>query len=417
MFSLTPEGLETIANYKYKSGDYTALDNILNPAWVWLASFLPRWISPNAVTLTGMILQVLGLLGLLFSSDGRTWRLIACFVTMLAYQTFDALDGKHARNTGQSSPLGALFDHGCDAVVMIFGCLAVEHAIMSPPGSADLEFKWFAFFAFCAPMASFYMAQWEHYHTHLLVTAGCTEAQFLSMGVILVAAFFPSFYRLPWHCNFLPGTFDNATMKIVGGLGTILYSAYLSVCCIARTVKEKKSLSCLLSLTPFFLHHVFACALYSSPAYDHKDYHDHFLMYAIVGMDYGELALRMVIAGLGHMHYPVVHFMTLPYALVALGCASGSPFMNASAGGQSKKWILHYLLLWQIFSLLWTAGDTIAKVCKRLDIPFLAPMPTTNQSKTDSKSQNGSAKPKSPKKVAQRRGSSPASAMRTSKKS
>ena len=30
-------------------------------------------------------------------------------------QTFDAIDGKHARNTNKSSPLGQLMDHGCDA--------------------------------------------------------------------------------------------------------------------------------------------------------------------------------------------------------------------------------------------------------------------------------------------------------------
>lgn len=28
----------------------------------------------------------------------------------------DAIDGKQARRTGTSSPLGELFDHGCDAI-------------------------------------------------------------------------------------------------------------------------------------------------------------------------------------------------------------------------------------------------------------------------------------------------------------
>ncbi len=28
----------------------------------------------------------------------------------------DAIDGKQARRTGSSSPLGELFDHGCDAL-------------------------------------------------------------------------------------------------------------------------------------------------------------------------------------------------------------------------------------------------------------------------------------------------------------
>lgn len=32
------------------------------------------------------------------------------------YSTFDNVDGKQARRTGSSSPLGELFDHGCDAL-------------------------------------------------------------------------------------------------------------------------------------------------------------------------------------------------------------------------------------------------------------------------------------------------------------
>jgi phosphatidylglycerophosphate synthase len=35
---------------------------------------------------------------------------------MFMYQTLDAVDGKQARRTGSSSPLGQLFDHGCDAI-------------------------------------------------------------------------------------------------------------------------------------------------------------------------------------------------------------------------------------------------------------------------------------------------------------
>ena len=38
-------------------------------------------------------------------------------------QTFDAIDGKHARNTKRFSPLGQLMDHGCDAITN--SCVAV----------------------------------------------------------------------------------------------------------------------------------------------------------------------------------------------------------------------------------------------------------------------------------------------------
>jgi phosphatidylglycerophosphate synthase len=44
------------------------------------------------------------------------WVLILCALGLFIYQTLDAIDGKQARRTNSSSPLGELFDHGCDAL-------------------------------------------------------------------------------------------------------------------------------------------------------------------------------------------------------------------------------------------------------------------------------------------------------------
>ena len=35
---------------------------------------------------------------------------------LFIYQSLDAIDGKQARRTKQATPLGELFDHGCDSV-------------------------------------------------------------------------------------------------------------------------------------------------------------------------------------------------------------------------------------------------------------------------------------------------------------
>jgi phosphatidylglycerophosphate synthase len=42
--------------------------------------------------------------------------MIVLIVLTRRYQNLDALDGKQARRTGNSTPLGELFDHGCDAI-------------------------------------------------------------------------------------------------------------------------------------------------------------------------------------------------------------------------------------------------------------------------------------------------------------
>lgn len=40
------------------------------------------------------------------------WTYAYCGIAQFVYQTLDAVDGKHARATKASSPLGQLFDHG-----------------------------------------------------------------------------------------------------------------------------------------------------------------------------------------------------------------------------------------------------------------------------------------------------------------
>ena len=45
-----------------------------------------------------------------------SWCYVLGSFSIFFYQTMDAVDGKQARRTGASSPLGQLFDHGCDAM-------------------------------------------------------------------------------------------------------------------------------------------------------------------------------------------------------------------------------------------------------------------------------------------------------------
>lgn len=48
---------------------------------------------------------------------------------LFIYQTLDATDGKQARRTGTSSPLGELFDHGCDSMTQVFVTLNICYAL------------------------------------------------------------------------------------------------------------------------------------------------------------------------------------------------------------------------------------------------------------------------------------------------
>ena len=77
--------------------------------------------APNLITLVGLALNIVTM-GVFVSYDSAykvdlpTWAYALMAFTVLGYQTLDAVDGKQARRTGSSSPLGQLFDHGCDAM-------------------------------------------------------------------------------------------------------------------------------------------------------------------------------------------------------------------------------------------------------------------------------------------------------------
>ena len=122
---LSEQDLDMIAAYKYKPGAYTHIDDLLTPFWNWAVTLLPMWMAPNLVTF-------IGLAGTCFASllvtsyspglDGDNvprWCSLLFAVALFLYQTLDAIDGKQARRTSSSSPLGQLFDHGCDAAVKV----------------------------------------------------------------------------------------------------------------------------------------------------------------------------------------------------------------------------------------------------------------------------------------------------------
>ncbi|RVX06176.1 Choline/ethanolaminephosphotransferase 1 [Vitis vinifera] len=65
---------------------------------------------------------------------------------------FDAVDGKQARRTNSSSPLGELFDHGCDALACAFETMAFGSTAMCGRTS---------FWFWVISAVPFYCATWE----------------------------------------------------------------------------------------------------------------------------------------------------------------------------------------------------------------------------------------------------------------
>uniref|UniRef100_A0ACD6ALN9 Uncharacterized protein n=2 Tax=Avena sativa TaxID=4498 RepID=A0ACD6ALN9_AVESA len=148
---------------------------------------------PNMITLTGfMFLLTSALLSYIYSPRLDTapprWVHLAHGLLLFLYQTFDAVDGKQARRTSSSSPLGELFDHGCDALACAFEALALGSTLMC--GRLTLCY-------WVVAAVPFYLATWEHFFTNTLILPiinGPTEGLML----IYVSHLFTFFVGAEW---------------------------------------------------------------------------------------------------------------------------------------------------------------------------------------------------------------------------
>lgn len=114
---ITKDGLVNIKNHKYKSGGYSFLDNLMNPFWEGVVKLMPETLAPNMITLIGVIVNIVFYFAMFYYDRTLTaivppWTYLGFGVGLFIYQTLDAIDGKQARRTNSSSPLGQLFDHG-----------------------------------------------------------------------------------------------------------------------------------------------------------------------------------------------------------------------------------------------------------------------------------------------------------------
>ncbi|CCK71772.1 bifunctional diacylglycerol cholinephosphotransferase/ethanolaminephosphotransferase KNAG_0H03580 [Huiozyma naganishii CBS 8797] len=122
--------------------------------------------APNLVTLSGLGFIIVNVLLVLIydpylDTESPRWVYFAHAIGLFIYQTFDGCDGIHARRTGQSGPLGELFDHSIDSI----NATLCNYLFCSMLG---LGYSYSAVYCQFALLFNFYLSTWEEYHTHIL---------------------------------------------------------------------------------------------------------------------------------------------------------------------------------------------------------------------------------------------------------
>jgi ethanolaminephosphotransferase len=183
---LTHDGTTQIKLHQYQPGQYTWLDLKLNPIWTRLTEALPMTLAPNLVSLYGGLHCLVAYLLIWYHAPNfvediaplPTWVLLVNAYCMTLYYTLDCMDGKQARRTNSSSPIGQLFDHGLDCICLL-AHLSIVQAWLQITGTTQAVW----YFGLQATLQfSFFVAQWEEYHTGVLPHAtgqiGVTEVSY-----------------------------------------------------------------------------------------------------------------------------------------------------------------------------------------------------------------------------------------------
>lgn len=122
--------------------------------------------APNVVTLLGFGFIIINVLTVLYlnptlDKEQPRWAYFSYAVGLFLYQTFDACDGTHARRTGQSGPLGELFDHCIDSLNTTLSMYVFCSVVGVGYGFMLLLCQF-------SLLCNFYLSTWEEFHTHKL---------------------------------------------------------------------------------------------------------------------------------------------------------------------------------------------------------------------------------------------------------
>ncbi|XP_046395658.1 cholinephosphotransferase 1 isoform X1 [Ischnura elegans] len=359
---LSPGQLRRLGEHEYHCSSDSLLDPWLNPWWSWLVTKVPLSVAPNTITIVGLAVNILTTLILIFYSpdakaEAPRWAFFVCALGLFIYQSLDAIDGKQARRTGTSSPLGELFDHGCDSISTVF--VAVSACISVQLGYYP---TWMFFQCFCA-MALFYCAHWQTYVSGKLRfgKVDVTEAQITIIFIHLISAVFGSSIwstKIPYlmveiKLPMAVFTFSCAAVAFYNGFNVIINGG------VGKNGSTVAGTSVLSPVIPFGLVIVPAYIIYRKSI--EGVYENNPVLYILAfGLVTSKVTNRLVVA---HMTKNEMEY--LDSALLGPSMLFLNQYFNFYIAEYNVLWLC---LIWTTFDLLKYSSQVCLEICDHLKI-------------------------------------------------
>ncbi|XP_045461030.1 ethanolaminephosphotransferase 1-like isoform X2 [Harmonia axyridis] len=245
-----------------------------------------------------------------------TFMLGAIFI-FLAY-TLDGIDGKQARKTGTSGPLGELFDHGLDS----YSAGLIPLAVYSIFGRGDyysLDVYRF-YFMMCNILLNFYSPHFEKYNTGLLFLPWGYD--FSMWGTIIVFAITgvvgPEFWQFKLENGIKTGTifeliiYGSALLTNVPIIAYNIYKSYKEKTGYMRTFSE--AVRPLVPVTILFV----ICTVWVMLSPTRILERDPRMIYLILGTIFSNICCRLIVSQMSSSRCDIFNWLFIPLLLVVL---------------------------------------------------------------------------------------------------
>lgn len=323
-FFIPQDKLHNLKLYKYSSEDQSLISQkFLKKWWNQFVKIFPNTVAPNVITLLGLMFIIANLVVVFYydpylNQDVPHWCYFFYAFGLFMYQTFDGCDGCHARNTGQSGPLGELFDHSIDAVNTTLGSIIFSSVFQLGYGKLFLLSQF-------ASVTNFYMSTWEEYHTHTLFLSkfsGPVEGILMIVVVYLITGVFgPGIFKIKlfeinWDSFIVPIHFivDLKTAAVLLGLASLYFNIAQAFKNVAKHYKKSTTVNnanesistAQKGLLPFFIYYSTVILLVS--CYPEYLYQFGLPLALSIGLTIAFTVGRIIIAHLTMQEFPMIQF-------------------------------------------------------------------------------------------------------------
>jgi|ERR1711970_24651 len=319
---ITKQQLNGFNNYKYSSKDTSPLSNyVMHPFWNCVVQLFPRWIAPNLMTLTGFLFLITQTLLLTYydpnfkagnSLPPWVW-FYSAFAHFMAH-TLDGCDGKQARRTGSSGPLGEMFDHGLDAWAT---SLLVINSFSLFGDDVTNDEKYYIIILMCV---NFMSSHWEKYNTGILYLPWTYDISQVTMFICYITA---GIYGTEMYSRPLFGEINTVHIFkwiIYGG------SVFTWAVCIRnvlrvwsnKTGKQTTLYECFLPWVPLVIGFgTITIWCYHLSSFDIMEQRPR-LLYSLTGIVFAGISCRLIVVQMSSTRADVFNPMLLPVILICL---------------------------------------------------------------------------------------------------